>query len=326
MLVFAFGFGRSVFESRPAEEIVRIDLGEVAPETQIERIVTLSNRRSETLHVKSVIRDCACLAHALSRDTIPAGEAAALRVQIVSPSGPGSFRHTVTVYFDELRQPTFAIFEGRVSQLCSAVPERVELNEVFLGETHEADVAIRLSHPIVASECVCELNWEGAQILSGCGTFEGPEIHIRLAFTAMASMPWGQNSGELTIRQANRMERVVRIPCVAHVVSRWVMPEPCLMFGLVKPGTTIQREITVSARTAATTLAASNIAIAPQLDAGFSVEATDILDNRVKLSVNFKAEPEMLGQVRSGQIEVRNADLEGEQGLLAAIPVSAMVR
>ena len=213
-------------------EVVLVDIGDVPPDFEIEKVIKVSNNLDLARGVKSLSADCGCIENRLSSSVLEPNGSAELFVKYKSPTVRGQFSHRVFLRFVDGGSKVFAI-EGTVGAWFSVSVPSIDFGRIGRGDTSKREIVVSVREGAVRSRPVCELKLKNAVVVSE--DHQKDRIVIELAFSPNENSEFEENSGELLIRWAEP-SKSIRVPCSGEVCRDWVALPGRVFWGVVTGG------------------------------------------------------------------------------------------
>ena len=213
-----------------------VDCGEQVVGAEIEREVVIHNPSNTTLTVKKVSVSCGCIESDLDSPRILPFGNTKLRVAFRIGTEIGPFRHIVNVVFNEASATATNIFYGDILGWYSGTIGSIDFAEVLTnGDSEEKSVRIQLEQPwsfedidtIHASDIGCKV-----RVSNG----SRPVLEVSAQYHAKEHEAVGRRSGEIVLRSKTSLEKAIRIPWTAMVVSKYLLSSRSLQLGVVRSG------------------------------------------------------------------------------------------
>lgn len=301
-------------------QIIECQLGDVAPDSKIERTIRLPNPTRETLVIEKVTADCACLSRRLDADTIPPGGHSELHVVYATPAQRGRFEHKLLLCYAGVRRTTIVELTGTIGEWVHVDPQEVDFAEVCIGRWADRIVVVRVREPWPALEREAKLTIDHGKIAS-CEVSDGGRcLTYRLRFEPSAAEEKNYR-GEFLLMWKGRENGVTSLPCVGKAVYPYRATPNEVFFGVVPRGTQKQLEVNVRARLPEQVEEPPERRLIHTLGDEFKVTPIELDGQLFQISVLFAVGHDGTVGPRNGRIQV--LDQAGES--VISIPVAAFV-
>jgi hypothetical protein len=204
-------------------DVIECDLGDVPPSTRITKTLSIPNKTNSLLTIKSVSKDCSCVSQHLDRTEILPNESAVLTVQYNAPIARGPFHHVIEVSFADNKEAPTVFLSGTVGAWAEVQPATLNFSEVRAGHRVSKELIIEVTEPWPDPELTMEVQLEYGQVLYQELENQGKRRRIILQFSPPCTADCKDYRGELIIHWNTREGRVLRIPCIARVISECVV-------------------------------------------------------------------------------------------------------
>ncbi len=304
-------------------ELLECDLGELPPETKVVRTIPLTNTTQQPLTIRSVQRDCLCVAEALNDRQILPGQTIQMRIEYLTPALPGRVEHAIRIEYHETDNTTVVLLSGVVGGWADVRPAELDFGDVCLGEASEREVAIRLREPLPLREATAVVDLEHAKLVHSAVDQAAKVLRYRLRFEPPPSAICKDYRGDLVVDWPTRNGRQVRVPCMGRAVPRWDAEPPAAFFGVVLAGEKRRLDIRLRARAAVTQAPVSQAwRLQSRLDTCFKATLATGTGPNAVVSVSLDAAAANTRGFVGGELAI----LDGGGSPILTIPVSAYIQ
>ncbi len=307
-----------------ARNLIDVDLGEVIPGAKIEKTITVPNKSSKLLTIKSVTTDCSCIMQEVDRKTVLPGESAQVRVQYLTPQTRGETQHILEVKYEGKASPTTILLHGTVGAWASVEPLAIDFATVSAGESVRREVLVKVKEPWPNSQRKVELLLDHGKIVQEDVHEDGMLQRYHISFSAPQTIKnIKEYRGELVVEWDKMAGRTLRIPCSAWVMPEWIASPDEAFFGVIKKGSKARVDIEVKrARGAHLESAHPDYELVHDLGSEFRIETSLSSADSTVITIFLCVPPDAASGLRKGRVELIGAN----GSLLLAIPVKALVR
>ncbi len=239
-----------------SESVLELKLGVVRPDSKVVRELVLKNDSTTSWQVDKTSRDCACLVESIEPSFIEPGADARVQVAYTAPSSHGRVEHRLTIGLTGRLPPAVQIrVTGIARRDLHASPVSLDFGELIAGEPKQ--VSFRLLDYRAATDGAAWFDtsathpWVRQQYTTEKTVLDqfGERVHqrlVQLEVTAPHDLPESSLRGEITYTDPWSDEPIIlTIPYVAKLRAPWVADVSRLFFGVMRPGATSTKQLTI---------------------------------------------------------------------------------
>lgn len=303
-------------------EVVDCDLGDVAPNMNIQRTIQIPNRTGHRLSIRSITRDCNCVVLEVTPLAVEPGGSFDLRLQYLTPALAGPFQQVIGVNYYETAVPTLVLLSGTVGAWVQVDPAEIDFSDVCAGSTASREVLVRTLEPWPSSRRAVELSLEHGELMMDEAGDGAHQFKCRVRFSPPAGAPKREVRGELVLRWRGRDDRVIRVPCTGRVVFPLQAEPEAAFFGLVPRTEARGLKITVQRNACGRGVDLGACTVKHDLGAAFRVETSMPSNSTRMISLEVHGQRTGARGFLQGRIEL----IDPHGRVLLCIPVSAFVQ
>lgn len=283
-------------------QIITVNLGDVPPNTLVERSIPIQNASPDDLKVAKLHADCGCVKKSISQQSIPPGHSASLSVSYRSPSIRGPFSHRVNIDYENGKS-TIVSVAGSVGAWFDVDTSFLSFGSTMRGNESIRTVTVTIKDAMPLEDRVEEFTMQHGRIIDV--TLKGQSLIYRLGFSPPDDSKYGECRGELLLGWNDQPGKAIRLPCSGEVVPLWSTYPRKAFFGLVPAGE--KRSMTVIARKRSADAEHSELQVKHDLGKFVDVELTAPAEEKpvTAVTIHLKAPEHFSGRI-VGEITFQN--------------------
>lgn len=215
------------------------DLGDVPPDSEVNKTFTVSNPVNRDLVVEKLSASCGCIERSLSKEALRASESAELRVKFQTPSVRGSFNHTVDIQFESGEMICVQI-TGTVGAWFRTDRSKLDFGHVTTGKSANEAITVWLHEDLQYEQSSESINMPYTSLKTLQDSKN--QITYAITFEPPNDAVCQQYAGELILGWDNDA-RLMRVPLTAIVRSTLQATPEKLFLGILKQGEIAERTI-----------------------------------------------------------------------------------
>jgi len=224
-----------------------VDMGPMAPGSEIDVSVGVRNRGGERLIIRKVETGCKCVLAGVEPEVIEAGEEAKLALKVRTLNHRGPYRTDIAIASNDPRGVSRLTLCFDVPEALAAEPERVCFGVVRLGQQLARTLKVVCNRDVTS-----KVLYAVANNRSLVGRVIQPEVRpdkaAELGVTLTAPARPGTHRYALTVTTASKDVPAIRVPVVVSVSNAATVEPEAIDFGRIAKGARVTRELRVTVR------------------------------------------------------------------------------